>query len=331
MSLTNRQYDEIMREYDAISSRNHRIQSERIEEVNRKVPEYAAANAKLQRLRMQKLNALLKGGDTLSDYEAEKDRLIKERDRLLTDNGFDVNYLKPIYTCPDCMDTGYLTGTRKKCKCFKQKIAKLLMDESGMSHLLQHQSFATLSMKGLNEAETEELKRAVTYSKEFIKNFDSDYQNVIFYGNVGTGKTFLSSCIAGELLKSGHSVLYFSATDLFTEINSARFSYDGEGFRDFLEDLYAADLLIIDDLGTEKTTDRTIADLFQLLNSRDQRRKSTLISTNLDLAKLTVLYSERISSRLGGGFKGYGFNGRDRRFTVNERNEKERPIHHVQT
>ncbi|MCR5655119.1 MAG: ATP-binding protein [Lachnospiraceae bacterium] len=311
MPLTNKQYDEIMREYDEIRLANHKTEEKRLEEVQNRIPGYKEVRDSLLSLRMEKLRSSLSNGSEMPDYEAKKDALIEKRDRLLAENGYPADYLAPIYSCPDCKDTGYLPMTRTKCKCFKSRIAKVLLETSGMAHLLEKENFSTLSTEYFNEEEAEQFRIVLDFVKDFTDNFDSDYQNILFYGNVGTGKTFLSSCIAGELIKRGLSVLYFSANELFSNINAARFAYDADGFSDYLDDLIRADLLIIDDLGTEKTTDRIQADLFQLLNGRDQISKSTLISTNLKFAELTERYSERVASRIGGGFKVFRFEGRD--------------------
>ena len=132
-----------------------------------------------------------------------------------------------------------------------------------------------------------------------MKDFNSDYENLFFYGTVGTGKSFLSICTAGELLKEGHSVLYFSSSSLFDTISSCIFRQDNKAeYHSFLEDLYGCEVLVIDDLGTEMTNNFVAAQLFSLLNERDLRRRATIISTNLSLPELRDRYSDRIFSRI---------------------------------
>ena len=122
---------------------------------------------------------------------------------------------------------------------------------------------------------------------------------MFFYGTVGTGKSFLSGCIAKELLQQGCSVIYFSSSGLFETL--ARYSFDfreKEALYGFCEDLYGCDLLIIDDLGTEVTNNFVTSQLFACLNERNLRRKSSIISTNLNLSELRDRYSDRIFSRI---------------------------------
>ena len=131
------------------------------------------------------------------------------------------------------------------------------------------------------------------------KKSEQDYHNLFFYGTVGTGKSFLSGCIASELLESGHSVIYFSASGLFDAL--ARYAFDSrakEALSGFYEDLYHCDLLIIDDLGTEMTNTFVASQLFSCLNERHLRKNATIISTNLSLEELRDRYSDRVFSRI---------------------------------
>lgn len=134
---------------------------------------------------------------------------------------------------------------------------------------------------------------------QFVQNFKQDYHNLFFYGTVGTGKSFLSGCIASELLQTGHSVIYFSASGLFDTL--ARYAFDSrakEALSGFYEDLYNCDLLIIDDLGTEMTNTFVASQLFSCLNERHLRKNATIISTNLSLEELRDRYSDRVFSRI---------------------------------
>ena len=120
---------------------------------------------------------------------------------------------------------------------------------------------------------------------------------MLIYGNTGTGKTFLSNCIAKELLDLEYSVIYFTTFELFELFEKTTFSKNTESKEDASQ-LFDCDLLIIDDLGTELTNSFTTTRLFTCLNERLLRKKSTMISTNLNLPQLADLYSERIFSRI---------------------------------
>jgi DNA replication protein DnaC len=149
-------------------------------------------------------------------------------------------------------------------------------------------------------------------SRQFIKEFDSVRRNLYFYGTVGTGKSFLSVCIARDLIESGHSVIYFSASDLFDRISEYSFDYKSrEQLSRLYDDLYGCDLLIIDDLGTEMTNVFVTSQLFACINERHLREKATIISTNLSLSELQGRYSDRVFSRVSSLYDIYRFTGMD--------------------
>ena len=213
-----------------------------------------------------------------------------------------MNFLDPVFCCPDCQDTGYIG--REKCHCFRQAEISLLYEQSGIQDLLKQNNFSLLSYEYYRGEALALFQNAVKTCQSFIKNFNSDYHNLFFYGTVGTGKSFLSCCVAKELMDQGHSVIYFGATGLFDLLSNAAFhTKDREERQNAYSDLYRCDLLIIDDLGTELTNQFTSSQLFSLLNERHLGKKSTLISTNFTLAQLRDRYSDRIFSRITSNFE----------------------------
>ena len=152
--------------------------------------------------------------------------------------------------------------------------------------------------------------------QNFVKNFNSDYHNLFFYGTVGTGKSFLSSCIAKELIEQGKLVIYFSSAQLFETLSRSTFDRNSEeAASGIYEDIYECDLLIIDDLGTELTNAFVSSQLFSCLNNRHLRRKSTIITTNLSLEELRDRYSDRIFSRITSNYGMCKLTGHDIRIT----------------
>ena len=134
-----------------------------------------------------------------------------------------------------------------------------------------------------------------------FRSFDQDFQNLLLLGKVGAGKTFLSNCIAKELMDTGHSVVYLTAFQLFQLLSKAVFGkgHDREGTSpETYPYIFDCDLLIIDDLGTELPNSFTVSQFFLCINERILRRKSTLISSNLDIGALEDTYSDRILSRI---------------------------------
>ena len=138
--------------------------------------------------------------------------LRKQRTELLLKSGYPADYLDPVYDCPDCKDTGYI-GT-EKCHCFKQAIISLLFHQSHINELLETENFDNLSYEFYQGDDLHRFRNAEQTARNFVKNFNSDYHNLFFYGTVGTGKSFLSACIAKELLNKGNSVVYFSGLGL---------------------------------------------------------------------------------------------------------------------
>lgn len=298
MSLTNSQYDTILRDYENRQLHNRHELERKKAYVYDHVPGYRDLEDAVAAISVAQGKKYLEGDENamedLRDLIAE---LSGKKTQLLLDAGLPENYLEPLYTCQDCKDTGYIDG--EKCHCFKQAIITLLYEQSNIREMLQNENFQTLSYEYYDGEDLQRFKNAVTTCQNFIKNFSSNYQNLLFYGKVGTGKSFLSNCVAKELIESGYSVIYFSAAGLFDLL--AKHSFDNTNKEDLQEhyaNLYQCDLLIIDDLGTELTNQFISTQLFPLLNERHLRRKATLISTNLSLAELRERYSDRIFSRI---------------------------------
>lgn len=324
MGLSNKQFDSILEKYDSIRLENHYTQLKRQDEVRKKAPAYYDHEDRLRSIRMEMMKANLDGDTKALALLTEQENLLKDkRDRILEEAGFDPDYLLPIYHCNKCKDTGFLPETRQKCSCFIKAQTRLLFEQSGIYNLIKQQNFDTLSFDYFNEKESEHYANALNISRKFIENFDTGYQNLVFYGNVGTGKTFLSCCIAKALMEKGSSVIYCSADKLFKNLAQLRqFSENKSSYVSFMEDINQCDLLIIDDLGTETTTEWVKSDLFTCLNNRDLFQRATLISTNLPLKELQERYSERIFSRLSSNFTFCKFEGRDIRVLKKEQENR---------
>lgn len=172
--------------------------------------------------------------------------------------------------------------------------------------MLDRENFDTFSMEYYSNSHIDRLtgrssreaiEIALKSCREFIDTFGTEFRNLLLYGDTGVGKTFLSHCIAKELLEQSFSVIYFTAAQLFDIFAKSTFRREEEAGAD-CDHIYSCDLLIIDDLGTEMSNSFTNSQLFICLNERILRKKSTLISTNLSLEDLKNIYSERVFSRI---------------------------------
>jgi DNA replication protein DnaC len=178
--------------------------------------------------------------------------------------------------------------------------------------MLKTENFSSLSYDYYEGENLEKFKKAVQICQNFIKSFDKDYRNLFFYGTVGTGKSFLSCCVAKELMDMGKLVIYFSASQLFDTLSKSTFDKDSkEAVSGISDDIYNCDLLIIDDLGTELTNSFVASQLFSCLNNRHLRKKTTIINTNLSLGELRDRYSDRIFSRITSNYEVCKLTGRD--------------------
>ena len=146
--------------------------------------------------------------------------------------------------------------------------------------------------------------------------FSTQSGNLLFIGNTGLGKTFLSACIARTVADRGYSVCYETASHLFSKLERAKFNGD-EDARKETEKYTACDLLIIDDLGTEMPGQFVTAALYSLLNDRLLAGKPMVISTNLNVDEAGRRYSPQVASRLHGSFTRLTFVGDDIRVMKN--------------
>lgn len=304
MSISNSQYDALMRKYEEKRIKNRHILTEHKSEVYDLIPEYKQLDSEIGNISVEQGRKLIGGDADALSVLREKIRIMTARKaELLSDYGFPEDYLEPIYDCPNCKDSGYIGTTR--CKCLKQEIIRVLYSQSNIESILETENFDNLSYEYYNDADIDKMRRIVDECKAFVKDFNNEYDNLLLLGNVGTGKTFLTNCIARELLSSGNSVIYFTAGKLFDTLAKYAFR-SGEADEDLSsvhEDIFSCDLLIIDDLGTEITNSFVSSQLFAILNERDIRKKSTIISTNLSFESLSERYSERNFSRIFGFYK----------------------------
>lgn len=319
MSLKNYQYQAIMRTYDERQAASRALLAKRQAEIEQTLPAYSALQQQIIENSMNYARASLFTPDSADAVQlrAQNEELSKKKEALLLANGYPADYLTPVYTCRDCNDTGMIGEER--CHCFKQAVVDLLYAQSGIANIIKEENFDTFSFDYYNDTvidpktkltPRQNIKRIYDTCQSFVRNFDREFNNLLFYGNSGLGKTFLSHCIAKELLGTAHTVLYLTAYELFDILGKAMYDED-EGFAASGEHILDCDLLIIDDLGTELANAFTLSRLSLCINERFINRRSTIISTNFGVQELADHYGERNFSRIFSSYTPLRFFGED--------------------
>ena len=312
MALSNSQYDAIMREYGRQQIENHHKLEERRQEIYARLPVVRQLEAEIAERSVACAKKLLEGDKSVLDRLKEDLKDLREQKSLIIRAaGYPDDYLELHYRCPDCRDTGLIDG--RKCHCFLQAQMKLLHAQSNLEDVLERENFNALSYEYYDDTEilsqlgitnAAYMRRVVAGCREFVRDFDKKHDNLLFTGSTGVGKTFLTNCIARELMDDFHSVIYLTASDLFDVFSRNKFDYDNaEDMKDMYRFILDCDLLIIDDLGTELNNSFTSSQLFYCINERMNMSRSTIISTNLTLARLRDSYTDRVTSRIMSGYR----------------------------
>ena len=317
----------ILREYeqrrmDAIA----RMESKKAE-VYKLVPRLLEIDNELSEIGLSLVKLALSGDETKAgELRIIAKELQAERDELMQLHG---NYIIPSFLCSSCNDTGFLANSR--CSCLRQRLIEEYYDMSNLRSILEVENFDTFDERIFNSAKAQGAPRSQkgmmrdirNIAVDFVDTFSSEFNNLLFYGDAGLGKTFLCHCIAKALLDKGHSVLYLTAPRFCRFAEDYRFNRDildaPEEMMQLIDDV---DLLIIDDLGTEFPTVITVAAIFDVINNRILTKKSTIVSTNLNLKERVEIYSERVESRFIGFYEVLTFCGDDLRKRKREQKGK---------
>lgn len=304
----------------------------------RRLDAIATANARSEKLRseneeLRKIDEELSGtgllifktaccGGDLAPIRRRNQELVQKRRELIIAMGYPADYTDVHYTCSKCSDSGYVDS--KMCVCLKEALIKATIASSGIGSLIDKQSFNNFDLSAYSDPEVRERMRInLTNAKTYVKNFPKKKSNLLLIGKTGTGKTHISTAIAREIISLGYDVMYDSAQNIFSDFESDKFR-SGWGDREPKSEKYLeCDLLIIDDLGTEFTSSFTVSCLYNLLNTRQNRGKATVVSTNLTHQELQEKYDDRIYSRLiGNDVFIIVFEGNDKRLFSNKKSSK---------
>lgn len=326
----------LLLEYDQKKRRAELDLEKRKEQLYVRFPRLQEIETELNNFAINTAKNILKGSlSSLDDLNKKVTELKNEKEKIIKVNKIPSNYLEPSYECSICKDTGYIqvqNSASSLCSCLKQKLLDISYNKSNISNLSK-ENFDKFRPEVFSDlVEPEKYKMNISprqnmiaikeKSLEFIENFDNpETHNLLFTGNTGLGKTFMSNCIANELIKKGKNVLYQTAPVLLeTVIDNKMSKYKSSSQDDFYKNVLEADLLIIDDLGTECLNSMKLSELFTILNTRllnlNNKVTKTIISTNLNINNIFRSYEERIGSRIAGFYDIYYFFGDDLRFKI---------------
>ncbi len=263
-------------------------------------------------------------GPEIAAIRARNQALQEERNRLLAGLGCGPGALDQVPACPRCGDTGWTEGGM--CACLRELCAQEQMKAlTALLNLTEEQDFDKLRLdvysdlpwQGQPRSPREQMSRVIQVCEGYARQFPNyPLKNLLFSGGTGLGKTFLSGCVAREVSRRGFSVVYDTAINLFAAFETRRFTKDAGEEREAREAArryLGCDLLILDDLGSELTTPLAQTTLYEVVDSRLQTGRHTVISTNLSMERIAARYTPQLSSRIGGLYRELTFYGDDLR------------------
>ena len=285
---------------------------EHLQQAYRKVPRLQEIDRQL-RLTMAKAAqaAFVQGGDVQEMMqEARRENLLLQQERAeLAALYFEEGYLDDSPICDRCGGLGYVGSAMCECLaelCRQEQKKELTFLNVGKESFEQFRLDYYPEENNIRRI----MERTFQACRRYAYSFSEKSANLLFSGDTGLGKTFLSACIARTVADSGYSVMYESAGHLFANLERAKFAND-ETARKEAEKYNVCDLLIVDDLGTEMPGTFVTSALYTLINDRMLAGKPTIISTNLNTEDFAHRYSPQIASRLRGGYTRIPFVGED--------------------
>ncbi len=295
-----------------------RIQLARHLEATEKIPEISKYEATLSHTGLDVIKAIGMGQNAeeyISNLSALNLAAQDSIKKLLKANGYPEDFLEIPYTCKKCNDTGFCEGYA--CECRKELLSEIAKQELASISTSNNCRFDNFSIEyypvavdaALGVSPQKRMTSISEYCKCYAEDFDTDSESLYMHGATGLGKTHLSLAIANIVAANGYRVIYDTAQNIFSSLEKEKFSYSGNGERE--KEILDCDLLIIDDLGSEFSTQFTTAALYNIINTRINRSKPVIISTNLTETELEAKYTQRVTSRIIGNYVSLLFLGKD--------------------
>lgn len=309
---------------EEIREKNSAVQERRLREIYLKIPRIKNIDEQMSEQMRELFGLVLKRDDKIAEkiaqIEAANLLLQAERGRLLREAGYSSDYTDEIYSCSKCKDSG-MCGT-ELCECLIKLRNNEITKELGTLIRSGDESFDNFDLSYYNGnsdddsllSDRDHMSLVLETCREYAMGFGKGSANLIFMGDTGLGKTFLSACIARDVAKTGFSVAYDSVQTALNSFETKRFARDPAEASEAemkVSSYLDCDLLILDDLGTEMITSFSIAALYQIINTRLIGEKPTIISTNYSFSELEAKYNPQILSRIEGEYLSLPFRGQD--------------------
>ena len=305
-------FEELGREYDRIRNDNKQKREQTIKNIYTHIPRIKTIDEMINGIGLSVsasvLDGLVSPEAAIANMKERMDALLNERNTLLESFGFQKDATNEIFNCKKCNDKSYIDNER--CSCYYDKLRALMQKMSNVGSANNTFEKFDLSLYS-NDVDSrygispyDNMKSVLDLALSFANEGKNAPKNLLFYGATGLGKTFTSDCIAKKYIDNGKTVFYMSAPKLFSTFEDYKFGRDtSQRVRSIIDAVNDAELLIIDDLGTEFRSTYVDSILFDIINSRLNEGRSMIVSTNLNPEQIAASYSDRISSRILGGFE----------------------------
>ena len=310
--------------YRQIRQENREKRDRRKNQLYREVPRLKEISEEMASLSLDMILGKEGSQEKISDLDEERRSILKE-------HGYSDTYLDLDYNCEKCKDTGFIEFdqggliSQRECSCRKLIKQSLAYQNSSIKELLERDNFKTFNANLFRQSKQENLGEYISPRENIldIKNkmqtyaekFNEHAKSILFFGPTGSGKTFMLSCVAKEVVDRGFNVLYKTSSELLDFLSTYSFMFHEAKLdnREAYDEIYDVDLLIIDDLGSEYINDKSKSELFSLINSRLNREKPIMISSNIAPEEIKDIYGERLNSRIFGNYVIFEFFGNDLR------------------